>query len=83
MFTSFLVPSHEGLFPKSYFRLKSAKVYFREISQAKESGVKCLCDEICILLFHDNNPFELCYNKPPTSIYMEYSEESFKKWRNS
>ena len=38
-FTSFQVPSHEGLFPKSYFHLKSAKVYFREISQDKESNV--------------------------------------------
>ena len=76
-FTSFLVPSDKGLFPKSYFHLKSAKVYFREISKDKESNVYVM------KYVYSSSMTTTLSNYVTTSIFMEDSKESFKKQRNS
>ena len=73
MFTAFLVPIREVVFPKSSFNLKFAKVYFCEISEDKESNNYVMKYSMTTTLS----------NYVTTSIFMEDSEESFEKWKNS
>ena len=76
-FTVYLVSSSKSQrFIPQKFHLKSAKVYFRKTSQDEESNV------YVIKYVYSSSMTRTLLNHVTTSIYMEGSEESFKKWRN-